>query len=439
MPRFGLEKTKAAWDSQAEAVRLIEDIVRRERIECEFKRVNAFLYTPTALHLGLLEDEVRHARQIGYAAESVDPAEVPFPALGAVRFPDQGKFHVRQYLLALAERAEALGVEIHEGTDVRAIEDVDAGAHVELRTDEGRTVKADRVVSASNVPFDPAIELQTKLYPYRTYALSAEVPKGIFGEALYWDTLDPYHYTRVEPKPGYDVVILGGEDRKVGSEVDTGLHHNALRDYLQEAARTFSVLHEWSGEILETEDDLPYIGRVPGSPNHFVITGDSGTGMTNGTIGAYMVSEQILGRKTPWDALYNPGRVTLSAGTALSYAKRRAQDLLEYGRAISKRSEVETLSEVEVGMGVLVRDGLQNIAVSRSEDGELHALDATCTHLGCTVRWNRLEQSWDCPCHGSRFDAKGRVLHGPAVDPLEEVAIRELPRTLVHGERTAES
>lgn len=425
VPRFGVEKTKLAWDSQLEAVRLIESIAAEERIACELERLDAFLYSPYKSDGKMLRDEIRYAREIGYEAFEASPEDVPFPAEHAIRFPDQGKFHVRKFLLGVAKAAERRGVRFYEGTEVASIKD--GGA----KTREGHTLEAEWMVHATNVPFEPRVLLQTKLYAYRTYVIGARVPRGLIRNALYWDTNDPYHYTRVESgvlgEAGGDLVILGGEDHKVGTETDTERHHGALADYLRTATTDYEVRYRWSGEVIETEDDLPYIGLLPGAgPRDLVATGDSGTGMTNGAIAALMLSERIAGRGTPWDALYDPRRVTGAAKPVLDYVKQRAHESMEYAKAALRKGDLSSVNDIPLGEGAVVRAGLKPIAVYRGEDGRLVACSATCTHLGCTVRWNKLESSWDCPCHGSRFSPTGEVLHGPAPDPLAPVDVEKV-------------
>lgn len=422
--RFGLERTKLAWDSQLEAVRLIEAIARDERVACDLQRLDAFLSSPHASDRDLLADEIRYARAMGYEAEWAAPGDVPYPATAAVRFADQGKFHPRKFLLGVAQKAQRLGVRFFEGTQIVEAEE---GTPAVAVTRDGHRLTGDWVVHATNVPFDPKAMLQTKVYHYRTYAIGALVERGVFADALYWDTLDPYHYTRVERQADRDLVILGGEDHKVGSESDSARRWDALVDHLRSATPEFEVTHRWSGQILETQDDLPYIGLLPGrGANELVATGDSGTGMTNGALAALMLSERILGRGTPWDELYDPRRVTAEASAVGEYVRQRAGETIEYARALLAPSEVRDLGEIAHGWGAVVRSGLKKIAVSRDRDGTLRAVSATCTHLGCTVRWNAAESSWDCPCHGSRFSPTGEVLHGPAAEPLAPVDLREV-------------
>lgn len=424
IPRFGVEGTKLAWDSQLEAVRLIESIARDERISCDLERLDAYLYGAERSDVRLLRDEIRLARRIGYDAFEAEPSDIPFPAKAAIRFPNQGKFHVRKYLLGVVRKSESMGVRFFEGTEVTEIE---SGTPAKVHTRDGHTLTGDWVVQATNVPFEPRFLLQSKLSSYRTYAIAARIPRGHFGHALYWDTMDPYHYTRIEPEGAHELVILGGEDHKVGTEPKAA-PWSCLAEYLSTVTDDFQVVHRWSGEILETEDDLPYIGRVPGRPeNELLATGDSGTGMTNGTIAALMLTERILGRGTPWDELYDPGRVVPRGSPVTEWVKENVSNVAQLAGTAVSPAEVSSVDEIPVGSGAIMRDGLRKVAVARLEDGRLRAVSAVCPHMGCTVAWNAAEASWDCPCHGSRFTPGGEILHGPAKDPLPPADLEALP------------
>ena len=422
--RFGMENAKARWDSHLEAVKTIEQIVHEERIACEFERLDAYLFSPHRRDGRMLREEAKLARKIGYAAEKADPDDVPFEAKHAIRFPDQGKFHVRKYLLGLVARMQQRGVRFYEGTEIVSIE---SGTPATLRTREGHALRGGWVLQMTNMPFDKRFRMHSKLFPYRTYVIGAKVPKGIFGHALYWDTLDPYHYVRVEPKLDHDYVILGGEDHKVGSDVDTMARYDALESFLGEVTEQYDVVHRWSGEVVETADDYPLIGRVPGADaNELMFTGDSGTGMTNGTLAGLMLAERVLGRGTPWDELFDPKRVTLEKGPIKEWVKENVDNAAHLLDTLLGPGEVDDVDDVEAGEGAILRKGLKKYAVARRADGTLTACSALCTHMGCTVSWNGSESSWDCPCHGSRFTPEGEILHGPARDPLPPVPLAEV-------------
>jgi Rieske Fe-S protein len=261
--------------------------------------------------------------------------------------------------------------------------------------------------------------MHTKQAPYITYAIGLSVPAGSVTPALYWDTLDPYHYVRLQhgSDTGTDLLIVGGEDHKTGQSDDDPEEYFAR---LVEWARIHfpfaeDVAFQWSGQVLEPNDGLAFIGRNPGDNNIFIVTGDSGHGMTHGTLAGLILPDLIAQRPNPWASLYNPGRVRLGAIT--EFTAENTNVAAQYLDLV-KPGEVESESEIPLGSGAIVRDGLNRIAVYKDDNGVVHRHSAICPHLGCSVTWNSVEKTWDCPCHGSRFSGDGSLLNGPATSAL---------------------
>jgi Rieske Fe-S protein len=281
-------------------------------------------------------------------------------------------------------------------------------------------VTAGSAVVATNTPIHEMLGVHLKQSGYRTYAIGARVPQGSVPVALYWDTLDPYHYVRVQQGPdqpvGYDLLIVGGEDHKSGQADDAATRFARLEGWTR---RHFpmaeNVDFHWSGEIMETIDGLAFIGRRDDDSRVCLATGDSGMGMTHGTLAGMILSDLVLGRESSWSELYDPGRRRM--GALREFARENLNVAKQYMSLVAP-GEVESIGEIAPGSGALVRRGLHMIAAYRDPQGVVHERSAICTHLGCVVQWNSMEKSWDCPCHGSRFDAHGTVLHGPAVSDL---------------------
>ncbi len=266
---------------------------------------------------------------------------------------------------------------------------------------------------ATNSPINDRVAIHTKQAPYMTYVIGARIPSGSVPKGLYWDTEDPFHYVRLQKLSAReDCLIVGGEDHKSGQADDTGERQGRLDAWARERFPMIeSIAYTWGGQVMESLDGLAFIGRNPGDENVYVATGDSGVGMTHGTIAGMLLTDLILGRENPWTALYEPSRqVPLAAGTFLrenvNVAAQYA-DWLTPGDAANAR-------EIPFDSGAVVRRGLAKLAVYRDSDGRAHALSAVCPHLGCLVQWNDAEKTWDCPCHGSRFDKRGKVVNGPA-------------------------
>jgi Rieske Fe-S protein len=262
--------------------------------------------------------------------------------------------------------------------------------------------------------------MHTKQAAYRTYVVASEVPKNAYPGFLLWDMEDPYHYVRVVRGKARDLLIVGGEDHKTGQATDMAERYRRLEAW---ASRVFSPLgpfrYRWSGQIMEPVDALAFIGRNPmDDDNVFIVTGDSGNGMTHGTIAGMLITDLIQRRPNPWESLYDPARKTMKA--APSFVKENANVAGHLIKDHMTPGEVDSVDDVKPGEGAIVREGASKIAAYRDEHGTLHQRSAVCTHLGCIVQWNAAEKSWDCPCHGSRFDYDGRILNGPAVKPLAE-------------------
>jgi Rieske Fe-S protein len=331
---------------------------------------------------------------------------------GGLRFEEQAQFHVRRYLLPQAARIPGGGCHVFEDTQALEVKD---GEPCRVVTDRG-VISARDVLLATHAPLDNKT-IQTKVAQYRSYVLGCRVA-GEAPAGLFWDDEDPYHYIRSQPTSRGNVVIIGGEDHKVGQEEDTEARYEALLDYARERFDLRSVEYRWSAQTLEPVDGLPYIGRDTGAGHVYVATGFSGTGMTFGTVSALVLADAVRGRPNPWAALYDAGRLkpVQSAGTFLKenvdYPTFLVGDRL-------KRPGARTALDVPRGEGrVVVVDG-ERIAVSRDAQGKVCAVSAVCTHMGCIVHWNGAEKSWDCPCHGSRFDCHGALLDGPAARNLE--------------------
>jgi Rieske Fe-S protein len=334
-----------------------------------------------------------------------------------LRFPDQARFHPTKYLAGLARAIARKGGRLFGDTAVESALEENGG--VVVKTARG-TVRAQDCVFATNSPIGGSVTLHTKQAPYRTYAITATLPRGSLADALYWDTLDPYHYVRLQPhSEREDIVIIGGEDHKSGEADDGAARFAALENWARGHLPTLSrIVHRWSGQVMEPADYVGLIGRNSGDQHRYIVTGDSGQGITNGVIGSLLITGLIVDGHSPWAAVYDPGRVI--AKNVLEFLSENMtvlRSLAEYLTA----AEIRSLQRLQPGAGGLFRSGLKKIAACRDADGRLHVHSATCTHMGCIVHWNSLEQCWDCPCHGSQFAPDGTPLDGPAVSPLAEV------------------
>lgn len=404
-------------ESHAAAISRIEAIAAEEDIGCDFARLDGVLLPASPDDVPLLDRELEMAGDIGFAGVAAGYGKV-LPGLGEMPhlvFPRQGRFHPLKYVSGLAAALIRRGGSIFTDTIVTAIDDEERPL---VRTAAGATVSCAAVVVATNSPFNNRLALHTKQAPYRSYVVAGRVPKGSVADLLYWDTSDPYHYVRLQPGTDSDLLIAGGEDHRTGQADDGAARIERLEDWARRAFPMIeAVTHRWSGQVQEPNDGFAFIGLNPGSRAVYVVTGDSGQGMTHGVVASLLLPDLIAGKEHPWTETYDPSRKSWGEiGEYLSENAATAGDLLGYVTP----GEIGDADRLEPGAGGLIRSGLRKIAVARALDGTLHRRSAACTHSGCLVHWNSFEQCWDCTCHGSHFDPDGTVTNAPAVSPLAE-------------------
>lgn len=431
-------------DSHTTAISRIELNVREEKIDCDFERLDGFLFVPPDCSTELLEEELKASHRAGLEVEWVDRAPLDFDTGPCLRYPRQGQFHVLKYIAGLLPRILARGGKIFCNTRVTGVKD---GSPCVVETASGKKITCDAVVVATGTPVNDWVKMHTKQAAYRSYVIGARIPRNSVRRALYWDTLIPYHYVRLQTNVSasgeiYDVLIVGGEDHKTGQPGESFLEGDKFHEPQKSdesslpfmnleswARQRFPMIEEiefrWSGQVFEPVDHVAFIGRNPGDKNIYIATGDSGQGMTHGTIASMLIPDLISGRPNDWENLYDPSRKTLRA--AKQFARENLNVAGLYGEWLSA-GEVHSMDEIAWDSGAVIRRGLKKIAVYKSESGEVHQCSATCSHLGCIVHWNKVEKTWDCPCHGSRFDKFGTVVNGPAITDLERIEEkREVP------------
>jgi glycine/D-amino acid oxidase-like deaminating enzyme/nitrite reductase/ring-hydroxylating ferredoxin subunit len=422
---FGEEGSRLAAQSHTAAIDRVEAIVKKEKIDCEFERVDGYLFLPTNGTLKVLEDELPAAHRAGLTEiRRLDRAPLEFWDTGpCLHFPRQAQFHPLKYLTGLVRAIERDGGRIYTGTHA---DEIKGGDEAHVTTTSGHKITCDAIVVATNSPVNDVVAIHTKQSPYKTYVIGARVPKGSVPSILLWDApadLDtPYHYIRIAQEADYDVLVVGGEDHKAGQKFDGAQRWGKLEQWTR---NRFPMVEEiefrWSGQVMEPVDSLAFIGRNPAdADNVFIATGDSGMGMTHGTIAGMLLTDLIVGRKNPWEELYEPSRKTASAIS--DFVKENVNVAAQYTDVLTP-GEVDSIDEIKNGDGAVLRSGLTKRAVYRDNDGVVHAMSAVCRHLGCIVAWDPAEKTWDCPCHGSRYDRFGTVINGPANSdlPPEEI------------------
>lgn len=409
--KFGKEKARAYANANQSAIEQIAYFVRERQIECDFTRTQAYTYTESADEVKSIEAEVEAAIELGLPATYVSETPLPFPIEAAVRFDNQALFHPRKYLLALAEQIPDEHNFIFEKTRVTELTD---GEPCTVTTEHG-TATARSVIIASHFPFNDKALYSTRLTPHRSYVLAVRLdqpaPKGMFISTR------PSHTLRYHPSAGDDLMLVGGEGHTTGHGGDSVTRYQRVEAWARERFPVRSVEYHWSTQDNGTLDQVPYIGYAsPASEHVYVATGFGGWGMTNGTVAGILLCDLIMERDNPWADVYAPNRVNLTG--APKFVKQMTSVARRF---IGDRLKDTDKKQIGPGEGKIVQTDDGDVAMSMAEDGTVTTLSAACTHMGCLVQWNPAERSWDCPCHGSRFGADGKVIHGPAIEDLERI------------------
>ena len=418
---FGKDHAQAAWDAGHAAMDQIKSLVAEEKIECDFVIVPGYLHAPwkddSKDEAESLKEEAALAAELGFDAVYLD--SIPFAKRPGIRFANQAKFHPLRYVAGLLPRIPGHGSHVFEHSEASEFQDDPLSVKV-----NGHTIRCKHLVFATHVPLMgntgliSATMFQTKIASYSSYAIGAKLPKGSAPEAIFSDTSQPYYYLRFDHHPRHDYAIFGGEDHKTGQENDPEKCFESLEKLLGSILPDAEMNFRWTGQVVETPDGLPLIGET--AEHQFVATAFAGNGMTFGTLGAMMACDAVLGRKNPWQELFDVSRKKLS--TTWDYLKQNLDYPYYYLKDKLSAAEGTSLRDVKRGEGKILKLDGERLAVYRDSNGKVTKLSAACTHMGCVVHWNDADSTWDCPCHGSRFRATGEALAGPAETPLEEPA-----------------
>jgi len=427
---FGEKGSREAANSHTAAIDFVEQVVIENNIECDFRRVDGYMFLHPTDERKTLEEELKATHRAGL--ETFLLSNVPGIAVEdgpSLHYPKQAQFHPLKYLKGLADAITNLGGTIFTETHASEINSDGVKANKFF-------IKANYIVVATNTPVNNIFTMHTKQFPFRTYVIGALIPKKAIRPALWWDSGDqnskhytqPYHYVRVQDfdRDNY-LLISGGEDHKTGQGDKEDLpeenRYEALVKWTKERFPEMDkVLHRWSGQVMEPIDHLAFIGKNPGNNNIYICTGDSGNGMTHGTIAGILITDLINGKENPWEQIYDPSRLLFDkAGT---YLKEIGSMGAQYADFLNS-GDIDSAKELKPGEGAILRVGLKKIALYKDLEGSLKAFSAICPHLGCVLHWNGEESSFDCPCHGSRFTCTGKVVNGPATSDLKPVEITE--------------
>lgn len=414
---FGQENAQLLADTGQEAIRIIENNIQQYQIDCDFQRKIAYLFALDEKQEKELTDIVEGAEKVGHTMNYVDEIPFPIPFKKAVTIPDQAQFHPIKYIKGLCEAFISLGGIIQE--DCRCESHDEQENYVALETSKGE-IKAKNVVYATHIPPGLSV-LHITNAPYRSYAIAFSLKNGKYPEDLGYDLIDPYHYYRTQEIEGQTLLIAGGEDHKTGHEEDTGECFSRLENYVRKYFDVETAYYSWSSQYYEPVDGFPYIGKLPGSSGKiFTATGFRGNGMIFGTISSQILSDLIVTGSSKYENAFSPSRIKPIADFA-DFVKENAVVAYDFIKDKLFAEKINSLAEVKEGEAKVVKYEGESYALYKETNGKVHLVKSTCPHAKCEVRWNSAELSWDCPCHGSRFNVNGKLLTGPTVKDLPRV------------------
>lgn len=414
---FGIENSRLV----ANAARVGRDLVARNvsayQIACDFEYKDGVLFAQTDSEAATLKKIYEGSLRAGVDVVPVSEIPVPLDFRMAISYRMQAQIHPLKYLQAIAQAFEAAGGTILQHTKVSGSQRQDVH-HLET---SGGAIRASHVVYATHIP--PGVNvLHFRCAPYRSYVLGAQLADEAYPSALAYDMQEPYHYFRTHAVEGKPYLILGGADHKTGHG-DPDASFRELEAYLRKHFNVTLVDYRWSAQFFEPADGLPYIGKLPGGDEGmYVATGFGGNGILYGSFSAVLLSDLILGEENPWEKLFSPLRVKPVAAFT-NFVKENADVVYRFVADRLSIEKLETMVELAPDTGAVVNYENQKIALYKSTEGTLTALSPVCTHAGCIVAWNDAEKSWDCPCHGGRYDNSGKVLTGPPRKDLKAIPL----------------
>lgn len=412
--KLGEDRARQYAEANETAIAQVVRIAEAHHINCDIQRMPAYLYAVDAEGRKQLMEEAESATLANLHAEYTEHVPLPFPVAAAVRFENQGIFHPRKYLLAVAEIVIKNGCHIFERTVAEEIVEKEDGCTV---TCSSGVVRARDVVIATNYPIKDPKLFFARLTTRQSYVVAVRLEQK-FPLAHFYSTEKNFHSLRPHLAGTDDeIVLVGGEYHPTGQESNVAARYDALETWAREHLPVISVEYSWSTHDAESFDRVPMVGKLSMSSDHlYVATGFKGWGMTNCTAAGMLLRDEILGLENNWSKLYNPSRIKSFFSTEmLAYDVGSVTTLIK-GKLSHLPKLTEDMAPGEARKAEI--DG-EKIAVYKDEEGGCHIISAVCTHMGCIVNWNNAERTWDCPCHGSRFDIDGRVVHAPAVCNLK--------------------
>jgi len=411
----GLEKAQIYAESNEYSIKFIKKTVKDNNISCDLVSLPSYIFTEKDDYIENLRKEYKAAEKVGIKCGYSDDLNIPLDVKAAVSFYNQAQFNPVKYMNELSKLIVINGGAIYE--DTRAI-DIEQGEPHLVRTDKGKNIKAKYVIIATHFPFYDGLGMYfTRLYPERSYIQAVKI-KESFPDGMYISIEDPV--TSLRQTDGEEkLVLVAGESHRTGDGSSTLEHYDKVLNRAKELFTVTDNPYKWSAQDYSTTDNIPFIGELSsGTKNLFIGTGFKKWGMTTSTVSALLIKDLIVKGKSPWSPLYTPSRGKIDTSKAATFIIENytvAKELIK-----GKLKKAPESIELKEGEGKVIEIDGKKYGAYKDSEGKVHIVDTTCTHLGCELQWNDAENTWDCPCHGSRFNYDSKVIEGPAHNPLKK-------------------
>ncbi len=412
--QHGEDTAKLYYEANQEALELIKELIDKHSIECDFSHQDAYIYGSMETSVRQIKKELLAYQRLGIPGDFTDTIPFSIPCQAALIMKDQAQFHPLKYLTALIPPILEKGGVIYEKTTALKVED---NEETTILLENGYRISCNSVIVASHFPFNDELGLYfARMHAERSYVIAIKAEKD-YPNGMYYSADTPTRSLRYTEMNGEKLILIGGESHKPGQGIPTHEHYLALQDFCEQYLGIKEIPYRWSAQDMITPDKLPFVGpATAGHPNVLIATGYKKWGMTTGTIAAKILTDFILRKENRYADLYKPSRLKGLGNIVkdnIDVAKHLIEGKLEF--------IIKTPEDLANDEGDIVLINGKRAGCYRDQDGQLHQVDSTCTHMGCEVNWNSGERTWDCPCHGSRYSIDGEVLEGPSVEPLRKV------------------
>lgn len=420
MDSLGEDKAKLLSQTGPEVIRQIKTIIEELQIDCEFDDRDSYVFSLDKDQTEKLDSMFEATKKVGIPTDRVSENPFPIPFDSIIKIEGQAQFHPIKYIKAVSEEFVKLGGSILQNEKVTEISEDDN--IIDVHTSLSKYKASDFIWATHVVPNINRMNFLAA--PYRSYVLAFTLKSGNYPQAQGQDMCEPYHYYRTQQIGGKQFIIAGGEDHKTGHEENPEERFAKLESYVRQYFNIDEITNSWSSQFYTPVDGLAFIGKEPGNDHIYWATGYDGNGMTFGTLSAMIISDMILRKENKYENLFSPSRFNVAASLK-DTLQENADAVFHLIKDKFTAEKINSLSEINIDEGKTISLEGKTMSVYRDLTGQLHAVSSACTHMGGNIGWNDTEKSWDCPCHGARFDIDGRLLNGPAIKNLDKIVLEE--------------